>query len=60
MGILSWGAWNHRGAPTGSMVNMLEDAQAMLNDAESTLESLKEQIVELEEKARVQGIPYWD
>ena len=60
IGILSWGAWNHREAPTGSMVNMLEDAQAMLKDAESTLESLKQQIDKLKEKARVQGIPYWD
>ena len=60
VGILSWSAWNHRGAPTGSMVNMLEDAQAMLKDAESTLESLEEQIDELEKKANVQDIPYWD
>jgi hypothetical protein len=60
VGILAWGAWNHRGAPTGSMKNMLEDAQAMIKDAARALESIEEQIDELEEKAQNQGVPYWD
>jgi peptidoglycan hydrolase CwlO-like protein len=60
VGILAWGAWNHRGAPTGSMKNMLEDAQAMIKDAAMALESIEEQIDKLEEKAQNQGVPYWD
>jgi photosystem II stability/assembly factor-like uncharacterized protein len=60
VGILAWGAWNHRGAPTGSMRNMMEDAKAMMKDAKEALVKIEEAIDELEEKAAAQGVPFWD
>jgi hypothetical protein len=60
VGILAWGAWNHRGAPTGSMKNMMEDAKAMMKDAQAALDAIEEAIDQLEEKASTQGVPYWD
>ena len=60
VGILAWGAWNHRGAPTGSMKNMMEDAKAMMKDAQAALDAIEEAIDQLEEKASAQGVPYWD
>ena len=60
IGLLAWGAWNHRGAPTGSMKDALEDAQLMIIDANQALERIEVALDGLEEKAVEQGVPYWD
>ena len=60
VGLLAWGAWNHRGAPTGSMVNAKEDALLMIQDATSALNRIEASIKALKEKATAQGVPYWD
>ena len=59
-GLLAWGAYNHRGAPTGTMRDMKEDAEAMIRDASAELDKIDAQLEELETKAREQGVPYWD
>ena len=60
MGLLAWGAWNHRGAPTGTMKNLLEDAKMMISDAQTQLDNINESVHALEAKAKAQGVPYWD
>lgn len=60
IGLLTWGAWNHRGAPTGTMNNLLEDARLMISDAQTQLDKIIESVDALEEKAKAQGVPYWD
>ena len=60
VGLLAWGAWNHRGSPTGTMKNQLTDAKLMLADVESTLKQIEISMNELIEKAKQQGVPYWD
>lgn len=57
---MTWGAWNHRGAPTGTMNNLLEDARLMISDAQTQLDKIIESVDALEEKAKAQGVPYWD
>jgi hypothetical protein len=59
-GLLAWGAYNHRGAPTGTMRALKEDAEAMIKDAVAALETIDEKLDELETKAREQGVPFWD
>ncbi|MDB9820643.1 hypothetical protein OAC32_01070, partial [bacterium] len=59
-GLLAWGTFNHRGAPTGSMRAMKEDAEAMIADATAALEKIDEKLDQLEANAREQGVPYWD
>ena len=54
------GTFNHRGAPTGSMRAMKEDAEAMIADATAALEKIDEKLDQLEANAREQGVPYWD
>jgi hypothetical protein len=60
MGLLAWGAWNHRGMPTGTMKNLLEDAKMMISDAQRQLDNINESVQALEAKAKAQGVPYWD
>jgi photosystem II stability/assembly factor-like uncharacterized protein len=60
VGLLAWGAFNHRGAPTGTMKQLKEDAEAMLADAKSMLDKIDEELDALEDKAREQGVPIWD
>lgn len=60
VGLLAWGAWNHRGKPTGSMSNMLDDGKAMAADALKALKEIDEKLDAIEDKAREQGVPYWD
>ncbi len=60
IGLLTWGAWNHRGAPTGTMKNLLEDARMMISDAQTQLDEIIESVDALKEKAKAQGVPYWD
>ena len=57
---MTWGAWNHRGAPTGTMKNLLEDARMMISDAQTQLDEIIESVDALKEKAKAQGVPYWD
>jgi hypothetical protein len=59
-GLLAWGAYNHRGAPTGTMRAMKEDAEAMIADAIASLEKITNELDQLETKAREQGVPFWD
>ena len=60
-GVLGfWGAWNHRGTPTGTMKNLLEDAKMMISDAQTQLDNINESVHALEAKAKAQGVPYWD
>ena len=59
-GLLAWGAYNHRGAPTGTMQDMKEDAEAMITDASAELDKIDAKLEELETNAREQGVPYWD
>jgi hypothetical protein len=59
-GLLAWGTFNHRGAPTGSMRAMKEDAEAMIADATAALEKIDEKLDQLEANALEQGVPYWD
>jgi hypothetical protein len=59
-GLLAWGAYNHRGAPTGTMRTMKEDAEAMIADAIALLEKIADELDQLETKAREQGVPFWD
>ena len=60
VGLLAWGAFNHRGAPTGTMKQLKEDAEAMLADAEKALAEIDEAMDALEAKAVEQGVPFWD
>ena len=60
VGILAWGAWNHRDVPTGSMKNMLEDAKAMISDAQAALEDISTGLTEMQENAKQQGVPFWE
>ena len=60
VGLLAWGAFNHRGEPTGTMKQLKEDAEAMLADAEKVLAEIDEGMDELEAKAVEQGVPFWD
>ena len=59
-GLLAWGTFNHRGAPTGTMRTMKEDAEAMITDAITALEKIADELDQLETKAREQGVPFWD
>ena len=59
-GLLAWGAYNHRGAPTGTMRAMKEDAEAMIADAITALEKIADELEQLETKAREQDVPFWD
>ena len=60
MGLLAWGAWNHRGAPTGTMKNLLQDIKKMTEDALHELKKIQKEIDAMKEKASQQGVPYWD
>ena len=60
LGLLAWGAFNHRGAPTGTMKQLKEDAKAMLVDAEKALTEIDEAMDALKAKAVEQGVPFWD
>ena len=60
VGLLAWGAFNHRGTPTGTMKQLKEDAAAMLVDAEKALAKIDEAMDALEAKAVEQGVPFWD
>ena len=60
MGLLAWGAWNHRGAPTGTMKNLLQDITRMTEDALLELKKIEKEIDAMKEKASQQGVPYWD
>ena len=60
VGLLAWGAFNHRGEPTGTMKQLKEDAEVMLADAEKALAKIDEAMDELEAKAVEQGVPFWD
>lgn len=60
VGLLSWSAWNHRGAPTGTMRNAQEDAKLMIADITAALVRIEASIESLKEKAVKQGVPYWD
>ena len=51
---------SHRGAPTGTMKNLLEDAKMMISDAQTQLDNINESVHALEAKAKAQGVPYWD
>jgi len=59
-GLLAWGAYNHRGAPTGTMRAMKDDAEAMIADAITALEKIADELEQLETKAREQDVPFWD
>ena len=60
VGLLAWGAFNHRGVPTGTMKQLKEDAESMLADAEKALAEIDEALEALEAKAVEQGVPFWD
>jgi hypothetical protein len=60
VGLLAWSAWNHRGAPTGTMINAKEDALLMIEDAQIALDRIGESVEALKEKATTQGVPFWD
>lgn len=58
--LLAWGAWNHRGAPTGTMKEQYNTVEALLARIDSQLESITESVERMEEQIRDQGVPYWD
>ena len=42
------------------MNNLLEDARLMISDAQTQLDEIIESVDALKEKAKAQGVPYWD
>lgn len=60
VGLLTWGAWNHRGAPTGTMSQQFEAAEQALKDVNEQLDLLEAALEELTTQIRDLGVPYWD
>ena len=60
LGLLRWAAWNHRGAPTGTMQEQADVCQKIIQELDAALRKIEAELHELEQKARNSGVPVFN